>query len=104
MATNPNKLASGIMFANEGDNSPAYSGFIEVQADDIGRICEYLRTANKQKDRQGNSVVKLDVSSWRKEGQRGEFLTLAISEAYKKPRTQQAAQAASGEENQDVPF
>ena len=91
------------MFEREGENSPDYGGFIDVDPDDVGELVEYLKTS-RTRDRDGKTVIRFDVTSSKKTGQRGEFLTVAISEAYRKPRTQQVMQAASGEENQDIPF
>ena len=97
------RFFSGLIFEREGENSPDYGGFIDVDPDDVGELVEYLKTKRHKDSRSGKTVIRFHVTSSRKTGQRGEFLTVQVSEMYKKPR-EAAAQVQAGEENQDVPF
>ena len=67
-------MASFSLFrVNEkrSENSPDYSGGVEVLEQDVAELIEHLKSGAREEDYQGRSVVKLRIAAWLKESKGG---------------------------------
>ena len=98
-------MASFSLFrVNEkrSENSPDYSGGVEVLEQDVAELIEHLKSGPREEDYQGRSVVKLRIAAWLKESKGGKkYMGGSISV----PQEQQAAPAAPAAQFDDsIPF
>lgn len=93
-------FASGALFKNTRPKGPPYEGSIDVPADQIPLLIEYLQKTETTSGYKGQQIVKLGLAAWVKESSKGgKFFSLSMAEPWNARKAK-----AEPEEDSDAPF
>jgi len=99
------KLALFPVKEKKNEKGPDQTGAIEISEDQRQAFIQFLTTAEAEEDYQGNSIIKLSVSTWTNEMKDGrKYLKGAVTPPYKPSGEVTSKPAASTNFDAEVPF